>query len=423
MNGFNMKPNHSASDSPHVDYSTMTNEKILFILNRNTGLAPYSHEFVYNMHDPNILSGFISAMTSFMGEVTGTTQKNWTTDFGEDTTLIVEGGEWAVAVLAVSKETNELRSKLKTILREFEDSFDKLRDADGIDGGYFVEFDHFVRRMFVLDRLTSRSIVLLGSDLSNRIESLEFPSLSSNFSKFVKSAQTGQTIEELSKKLKTPLDETMDFVSRIFWNNAIHINFVPSDIDILALTEGSLSLLLSSGNPLGVSIKTLQLIALLDGRTPLIDFIHNMNRADMQLILVELGDLVSKGYVHRIAIERRLILVHECVVNKIITDCRGILGRARIVELLQAAIETTIRIHPWIARIRISEELIIRMVLAENMTNQDLDAIYDALGSVINNLTKYLSADKKFEHLAVASKTAKKFCYEKWAPYLSGIIG
>jgi len=63
------------------------------------------------------------------------------------------------------------------------------------------------------------------------------------------------------------------------------------------------------------------------------------------------------------------------------------------------------------------------MALAENMTNQDLDAIYDALGSVINNLTNYLSADKKYEHLAVASKTAKKFCYEKWAPYLSGIIG
>jgi len=302
MNGSNGKLNHSAFDSPHVDYSTMTNEKLLFILNRNTGLAPYSHEFVHNMHDPNILSGFISATTSFMGEVTGTTQKNWTTDFGEDTTLIVEGGEWAVAVLAVSKETNELQSKLKTILREFEESFDKLRDADGIDGSCFVEFDHFVRRMFVLERLTGRSIVLLGPDFSTRMESFEVPSLSFNFSKFVKFAQTGQTIEELSKRLKIHLDETMDLVSRIVWNNAIHINFVPSDIDILALTEGSLSLLLSTGNPLGVSIRTLQLIALLDGRTPLIDFIHNMKRADMQLIFVELGDLASKGYVHRISI-------------------------------------------------------------------------------------------------------------------------
>lgn len=423
MNGSNLRPNHFGSDSLHVDYSTMTNEKILFILNRNTGLAPYSHEFVHNMHDPNILSGFISAMTSFMGEITGSIQKNWTTDFGEDTTLIVEGGEWAVAVLAVSKETNELRSKLKTILREFEDSFESLRDADGIDGSYFEEFDHFVRRMFVLDRLSGRSIVLLGSDLSNRIESLELPNLSFNFSKFVKLAQTGHTIEELSKKLKIPLDESMDLVSRIYWKNAIHINFVPSDIDILALTEGSLSLLLSTGNPLGVSIKTLQLIALIDGRTPLVDFTHNMKRADLHLIFVELGDLVSKGYVHRIAIERRLILVHECVVNKIINDCRGILGRARVVELVQAAIETTIRNHPWISRIRISEDLTVRMALAENMSNQDLDAIYDALGSVIDNLTNFLSADTKFEHLAVASKTAKKFCYEKWAPYLSGIIG
>ena len=51
--------------------SICSNEKLLLILNKESGLAPYSHEFIEGAQDPQVMSGFISAISSFMGEATG----------------------------------------------------------------------------------------------------------------------------------------------------------------------------------------------------------------------------------------------------------------------------------------------------------------------------------------------------------------
>ena len=48
--------------------SNEPNEKLVMIINKNSGLAPYSHEFSKGNLDPQVISGFISAMTSFMGK-------------------------------------------------------------------------------------------------------------------------------------------------------------------------------------------------------------------------------------------------------------------------------------------------------------------------------------------------------------------
>ena len=73
-----------------------TNEQLLLILNRETGLAPYSHEFVKSFHDAQILSGFISAISSFIYEVVGFESTQWKTVFGTDSIILVEVGEWSI---------------------------------------------------------------------------------------------------------------------------------------------------------------------------------------------------------------------------------------------------------------------------------------------------------------------------------------
>ena len=56
-----------------------SNEKLLLILNKENGLAPYSHEFISGIQDPQVLSGFISALSSFLCEVTGSNSSQWKT--------------------------------------------------------------------------------------------------------------------------------------------------------------------------------------------------------------------------------------------------------------------------------------------------------------------------------------------------------
>ncbi|MHA1576509.1 MAG: hypothetical protein ACTSU3_04040, partial [Candidatus Thorarchaeota archaeon] len=91
------------------DYAKMSNENVLFILDRHTTMAPYSHEFVKGGADPQLLSGFVGAMSNFMEEMTGSEQIHWKTQYGSDSTFLVEGGEWTLGVLSVLRETSEVR--------------------------------------------------------------------------------------------------------------------------------------------------------------------------------------------------------------------------------------------------------------------------------------------------------------------------
>jgi hypothetical protein len=51
-------------------------------------------------------------MSNFMIEIAGMEQAQWQAEYGNETTSIVEGGEWIVGCLVIARETNETRSKL-----------------------------------------------------------------------------------------------------------------------------------------------------------------------------------------------------------------------------------------------------------------------------------------------------------------------
>jgi hypothetical protein len=406
----------------HEAYSSQENEKALLILNSNTGVAHYTHEFVHGFIDSKEISGVISAISRLNGELNGVDYPLLRTQFGDGTTLLVESGEWAIAILAVYRESNELRSKLKTILKEFEDTFPTPLDSDETERFLFNEFDRFVRRVLVMDRLNERTTIVKDHNWAGNKESLEEDATPFKLSRLMLLVETGQTIAEVSQRQKIPLDEVIDLISHAYWNNWVHLNFVPSDTDILTLTEGSLSFLMRNENPSGISTNTLKLVASLDGRTPLANHLYHLDNGEIVQLLVELGDLLSKGYLSRISIERRLVFVNECVLNKMIFDCRRILGRTRITELLNEAIESTIINHPWASRVSLSDDLLTKTMLVDRIETPDLNAIYEALSAVIDHLTQSLTTKTKYETLGVAVKTAKKSCYEKWAPYLSGVV-
>ncbi len=252
------------------EYSVLSNEKLLFILNQFSGVAPYSHEFVQGVQDTQVISGIVSAMTSFMGEIMGEEQTQWRTQYGNDSTLIVEGGDWAIGVLVVKRETEEVRSRLRRVVKEFEECFAVLREADGIEGGAFKEFDHFVRRTFVGDRLSRRSVILKGSNWNETSISFDLPSWAFKTSKTLYYLEDRQTLNEALCILDSTFDDATEVISRALWNRNINIVYVPDERDILLLSEGSASLLLETGNPTGLSIDSIRIVGALDGRTRLI---------------------------------------------------------------------------------------------------------------------------------------------------------
>ncbi len=421
----------SASSRPQLDdavepttsdYSEISNEKVLFILNKLTGIAPYSHEFVSGEQDPQILAGFVSAMTSFMGELTGSEQTQWKTEFGSSSTLLVEVGDWTTGVLAVSRETNEGRSKLRRVVMEFEDSFQCLKHDDGIESHLFKDFDQFVRRTFLGDRLTERSIILKNARRYDTSGHYELPSMAFKITKFLHSATSGQSLSEIAEAQDLPMREVEDLVSMARWNNAIHLSYVPSDDDILLTSEKSSGILLSRENPLRNSLQVLRIITTLDGRTPLVSVFEKLNLWTTSSVLYELGNLVNKGYLQRASIERRLLLANECVLSALVRACVKVRSSSDATNYFFTGQDRGIEMHPWVGRIKLQDNMAVRCQLDETMTPEDLDNICDAVEFLILAVADQLSNDAGPLSAKYLLAGIRKRCRAIWSSYLMDTV-
>ena len=403
------------------NYSEISNEKVIFVLNKLTGLAPYSHEFVMREQDPQILAGFISAMTSFMSELTGSEGVRWKTVFGSDSTLLVEVGEWTTGVLAVSRETNEGRSKLRRVVMEFEDSFQCLKHDDGIENRLFKDFDQFVRRTFLGDRLTERSIILKNSNRYDASGQFESPSVAFKIAKLLHLTTSGQSLSEIAEAQGLAMRDVEDLVSRALWKNAIYLGYVPSDDDILSISEKSSSILLSRKNPLRISLQTLKIVTALDGRTPLISIVEKLNLWTTSSVLHELGNLVNKGYLQRASIERRLLLVNECILSALVRACVKVRGSPDATKYFFTGQDKGIEMHPWVGRIKLQDNMAVRCQLDETMTPEDLDGMYDAVEFLILAVADQLSNDAGPLSAKYLLSGIRKRCRAIWSSYLMDI--
>ena len=404
------------------DYSEISNEKVIFVLNKFTGLAPYSHEFVSGEQDPQILAGFVSAMTSFMGELTGSDQARWKTEFGSGSTLLVEVGEWTTGVLAVSRETNEGRSKLRRVVMEFEDSFKYLKHDDAIESRLFKDFDQFVRRTFLGNKLTGRSVILKSSNRYDASGQYESPSIAFKIAKFLYQTTSGQSLSEIVEAQGLTMRELEDLVSRALWKNAIYLSYVPSDDDILSTSEKSSGILLSRENPLRISLPTLRIVTALDGRTPLISIVEKLNLWTTNPVLYELGNLVNKGYLQRASIERRLLLLNECILSALVRACAKVRGSSDATNYFFTGQDRGIEMHPWVGRIQLQDNMAVRCQLDETMTPEDLDGMYDAVEFLILAVADRLSNDAGPLSAKYLLSGIRKRCRAIWSSYLMDVV-
>lgn len=369
----------------------ISNEKFLILMNRFSGLAPYSHEFVPEDIEPQILSGFVSAMTSFMGEVTGTTETHWKTAYGPDSVFLVEPGEWIVGVLATSRETGAARSNLRRVVREFEESFEFLKNADGINGGLFVEFDKFVRRVFIDERVTNRSIVTKRPDWRGNSTGYENPRATYLITKLLLNLSGPQTIEEVAESQDLEVEEVKELVSMACWHHAVHILHVPSNNDLLALSEKASTVLLSRVNPLQLTPVTLKVIAQLDGRTPLTFLTNEIPDQESECLFNELGTLINMGYIQRISLEKRIVLANECVLTRLVSAGTRIMGSRMTKRIFNLVSDQGLVTHPWVGRVSLTDRMTAMCILDESMTPDDLDDMCDTLEFMIMEFSGHMS--------------------------------
>ncbi|TFH07646.1 MAG: hypothetical protein E4H14_08045 [Candidatus Thorarchaeota archaeon] len=399
-------------------FAEISNEQVLFLINRNIGLAPYVHDFVQSKLDPQILSGFVCAMTSFMGEVSGSPSNTWKTVYNQDSTLLVEGGSWCVGVISVSRETSEVRSKLRRVVQEFEDSFKHMKDSNEITGKLFMEFDNFVRRVFIDDRLSEHSILLKGDDWFEYCKGYTLPSTRFKITNLLYNAQNGQSLGEIARQQEYAMDEVKNLISEAIWKEAILVEYTPSPKEILAATEGALTTLYDIAQPINMSNEALRVIGSLDSRKKLLDIFTTQNVSDRSNVCAELGILLNKGYLQRISTEHKLVLLQECVLTKLLEAVSEYSNKTYLISKVGDAIVKGIKRYPWLSRIRLSDNLTVKVEFEVGMGPKDLDYVYNSLKYLVNCVYELMKERFNPTEISSITESIENDCNTRWLPSL-----
>ncbi len=84
------------------------------------GRDVFNHQFTEeSLHDPGLISGMFTAITSFIKETTKSTQLLKTIDHG-DITILIEYGQFTFVALFSKGNSAEVRAQLKTFIKRFE---------------------------------------------------------------------------------------------------------------------------------------------------------------------------------------------------------------------------------------------------------------------------------------------------------------
>jgi len=112
-------------------YEKAEKQGLYIIYDDGRGIFDYNFAEDYN-HDPGIISGMFSAITSFIKETTRSQELLKTIDHG-DVTIIIEYGKRIFGALFVKgRQTTEVRSSLKELISTFETKYaDVLADWSG----------------------------------------------------------------------------------------------------------------------------------------------------------------------------------------------------------------------------------------------------------------------------------------------------
>jgi hypothetical protein len=120
---------------------------LYIIYDDGRGIFDYNFSKEYS-HDPGIISGMFSAITSFIKETTKSQELLKTIDHGDITILIEYGKRIFGALFIKGKQTTEVRSSLKELVNTFESKYsDVLADWSGALI-YFKEDNKLVESIF-----------------------------------------------------------------------------------------------------------------------------------------------------------------------------------------------------------------------------------------------------------------------------------
>lgn len=286
----------------------------LYIIKRETGVCMYHKDFSQGIFDPHLISSFIVAMTSFFDEATNSITSRARAFEGTDYKIVVEFGEWALGALSVRRDSEDLREKLRKLVRRFEDMFGLLRWVD-MDLAVYTRFEKHVIEELIRDQIDPDSIIR---------PKLNWDMITSDpeVTAFLKLLPDRISVKEAAEFLEIPLDVALDLVAEALWEKTISLSTPVRPDDIYQAT----SLMKSERGATSVSWETEKAISQLDGETPLSIAAERVKTADMRVFLDEIAQLAEQQAIERVSPAQARLVLYSSVLQSVLKHSARILG-------------------------------------------------------------------------------------------------
>ena len=220
----------------------------IFFVHKQRGLSLLQHSFSGSKLDIDLVSGFLSAIISFINQLYPPTEDREqeklirTIDRG-DFKILIESSENIMGILFVNIEKVEVRLKLREILSLFEDTFDfKLWDGT-IDIDKFETFKEIIFKKFASEIIQISDVPLLTPSLEeflathDELDLLGESDLSVGLIELLSKIDGTADVQEIANRMEIPVEEALARIGYLFeLGEFITIESPVHDTDIFVLT-------------------------------------------------------------------------------------------------------------------------------------------------------------------------------------------
>ncbi len=321
------------------------NIKSLYIIKRETGVCMYHKDFVDSVFDPDLISSFLVAMTSFFDEATQSIASRARAFEGTDYKIMVEFGEWTLGALSAAEEDPILRHKLRQLIAVFEEQFNLLRWVE-LDLAVYSRFERHVIEGFLRDEITSDSIMRQKLNWEYSVKNPEVIS-------FLKYLPDTISVKEAAKFLEIPVEIAMNLATDALWEKAILIRNPVKAEDIYQTT----SLERTSDAIEGVSPETSAALHELNGEIPLSIAAERVKTKDLRQFLDEIGLLAEREAVELVSRSQATLVQHSAVLQDILNNCSRLLGLRAARKIFIESRRALSDIYTWLSFVDLEDDV------------------------------------------------------------------
>ncbi len=355
----------------------------LYIIKRDTGVCMYHKDFTETIFDADLISSFLVAMTSFFDEASHSMTSKARAFEGTDYKIVVEFGEWTVGAISVSRDSQHLRTKLKRVIKKFEEQFSLLRWVE-MDLAIYSRFEPVIMEEFVRDLITEESVVrtkLNWDLLTSDPEVVAFLNLIPDVC----------TVKDAAVFLEVPVEIAMNLAAKAFWEKAVTIHNPIQPDDIFQAT----SLTQTTSKAEGMSPEMARILEHLDGETPIAIAAERIKTSDLKNFLEEIEKLVSKQVIEQVSPTQEALVINSNSLQEIISIASIVLGFNATQVVFDKSREALTDMYSWLAFVTLEDDTDVEikssLVSAAVKGSLSPEIVHDGFRALIQFITKRMS--------------------------------